>query len=416
MAVVVMLLLIACVNVANLFLARARDRGREMAVRLSVGASRSRLVRQLLTESLVFSVVAGAAGLSLGWGVISIINRIRLPIDTTIEPDLRLSIPVLVFTLVVAVVSGFLFGLVPALQATRPSLVPALKGEAAAGGSRSRMSRPLVVAQMALSLILLVCSGLFLRNLRAATSIDKGFVSDNLLVAGLDPGLQGYNRARTDDLYRRLLGRLRDMPGVRFAALAEDVVLGLGQQDRGIEVLGYTPAPNERMSIDYNVVSPDYFATMGIRLLRGREFTARDDSTAAGALIVNQRFAERFWPGQDVLGKRVRLGSRDHTIVGLVPTGKYHSLGEAPLEFMYLPLAQGWRSRRLCAARASRDRRARSRLAAHRPADDERLPRRGTLPCSHRRRSAWRVRLTRPRAGCRGHVRRDVLCRVATHA
>jgi putative ABC transport system permease protein len=344
MAVVVMLLLIACVNVANLFLARARDRGREMAVRLSVGASRRRLVRQLLTESLVFSFVAGAAGLALGWGVISIINRIRLPIDITIEPDLRLSIPVLAFTLAVAVVTGLLFGLVPALQATRPSLVPALKGEAAAGGSRSRMSRPLVVAQMALSLILLVCSGLFLRNLRAATSIDKGFDSDNLLVAGLDPGLQGYNRARTEDFYRRLLGRLREMPGVRSAALAEDAVLGLSQQDRGIEIPGFTPAPNERMSIDYNIVSPDYFATMGIRLLRGREFTARDDSTAEGALIVNQRFAERFWPGQEVLGKRVRVSGKDYTIVGLVPTGKYHSLGEAPLEFMYLPLAQAWKA------------------------------------------------------------------------
>ena len=344
MAVVVMLLLIACVNVANLFLARARDRGREMAVRLSVGASRSRLVRQLLTESLVFSLVAGAAGLALGWGVISIINRIRLPIDITIEPDLRLSIPVLAFTVAVAVVTGLLFGLVPALQATRPSLVPALKGEAAAGGSRSRMSRPLVVAQMALSLILLVCSGLFLRNLRAATSIDKGFDSNNLLVAGLDPGLQGYDRARAEELYRRLLARLREMPGVRAAALAEEVVLGLGQQDRGVQIPGYTPAPNERMSIDYNIVSPDYFATMGIRLLRGREFTTRDDSTAEGALIVNQRFAERFWPGQEALGKRVRVSGRDYTIVGLAPTGKYHSLGEAPLEFMYLPLAQAWKA------------------------------------------------------------------------
>ena len=344
MAVVVMLLLIACVNVANLFLARARDRGREMAVRLSVGASRARLVRQLLTESLVFSITAGVAGLALGWGVISIVNRVRLPVDIAIEPDLRLNAPVLLFTLGVSVVTGLLFGLVPALQATRASLVPALKGEAAASGSRSRMSRPLVVAQMALSLILLVCSGLFLRNLRAATSIDKGFDSDNLLIAGLDPGLQGYDRARSEQFYRRLLERLRAMPGVRSAALAEEVMLGLGQQDRGVEIPGYTPAKNEKMSIDYNIVSPGYFATMGIRLLRGREFTASDDSAAQGALVVNQRFADRFWPGQDALGKRVGIGGREHVIVGLVPTGKYHTLGEAPLEFLYLPLAQAWKA------------------------------------------------------------------------
>ena len=342
MAVVVMLLLIACVNVANLFLARARDRGREMAVRLSVGASRGRLVRQLLTESLVFSLVAGAAGLALGWGVISIVNRVRLPVDIAIDPDLRLNAPVLLFTLGVAIVSGLLFGLVPALQATRASLVPALKGEAAAGGGRSRMSRPLVIAQMALSLILLVCSGLFIRNLRAATSIDKGFDSENLLIAGLDPGLQGYDRARAEEFYRRLLERLKAMPNVRAVALAEQVVLGLGKQDRGIEIPGYSPSPSEKMSIDYNVVSPGYFATMGIRLLRGRDFTERDDASAQGALIVNQRFADRFWPRQDALGKRVRLGGRDHVIVGLVPTGKYHTLGEAPLEFMYVPLTQEW--------------------------------------------------------------------------
>ena len=340
MAVVILLLLIACVNVANLFLARARDRGREMAVRLSLGAGRARLVRQLLTESIVFSLGAGAAGLLVAWSVIAVVNRIRLPIDIPIDPNLQLNGEVLLFTLAISLVTGILFGLVPALQATKPSLVPALNGEAPAGGSRARMSRPLVVAQMALSLILLVCSGLFVRNLRLATTIDKGFSSDNLLLAAVDPGMNGYNRARVDDFYRRLLERLTDMPSVRNVAFADEVILGLGNSDMGVDIPGYTPAKNESMSINYNIVSTDYFNTLGMKLLRGRDFTAHDDSTAESAIIVNQRFADRFWPGQDPVGKRIRTAGRDRTIVGVVATAKYFSLGEAPRPFMYLPLGQ----------------------------------------------------------------------------
>ena len=204
MGVVVMLLLIACVNVANLFLARARSRSREMAVRLSLGAGRSRLVRQLLTESLVFSLLAGAAGVVLASGVIRLVNHIPFPVDVPVNPDLRLSMPVLLFSLGVSIVTGVIFGLAPALQSTRPHLVSALKGESS-GGSRSRMSRTLVIAQMALSLVLLICAGLFLRNLRTATAIDKGFVTDNLLVASVDPSLQGYDRTRTAEFYRRLV-------------------------------------------------------------------------------------------------------------------------------------------------------------------------------------------------------------------
>ena len=340
MAVVVLLLLIACVNVANLFLARARDRGREMAVRLSLGAGRGRLVRQLLTESIVFSLAAGAAGLAVAWGVISLVNRVRLPIDIAIDPDLRLNGTVLLFTLVVALLTGMLFGLMPALQATRPSLVPALKGEAPAGGSRSRMSRPLVVAQMALSLILLVCSGLFVRNLRAATTLDKGFTSDNLLLAGVDPGMNGYDRARTDDFYRRLSQRLADMPSVRGFAFADEVILGLGSSDMGVSLPGYTPSKNENMQVNYNVVSPGYFATLDMKLLRGRDFTARDDSSAQKVVVVNKRFVDRFWPGQDGMGKRFRAGGRDLTVIGIVATAKYNSLGEEPKPFMYYPLAQ----------------------------------------------------------------------------
>ena len=341
MGVVVLLLLIACVNVANLFLARARERSREMAVRLSLGAPRSRLLRQLLTESFLFAGLAAAAGLALAWWVIGIVNGIELPIDVSIDPGLRLSSPVLWFTLATTLVTALLFGLLPALQATRPSLVPALKGEAPAGGSRSALSRALVVAQVALSLVLLVTAGLFLRSLGTATNVDKGFDPDNLLLASVDPGLQGYDRARSEVFYHRLVERLRALPGVKAVGLGEMVQLSAGNQQRGIDVPGYTPSKNENMSIDYNIVTPGYFAAMGIRV-RGREFTDRDDSTAAGAVVVNERMAQRFWPKQDALGKRIHHDGRDFTVVGVVPNGKYSSLGEPPLSYMYYPQAQLW--------------------------------------------------------------------------
>ena len=355
MAVVLLLLLIACLNVANLFLARARDRQREMAVRLSLGAARARLVRQLLTESLMFSVLAGGAGIVVASGVISLVNRIQLPIDIPIDPDLRLNGTVLLFTLGVALVTGMIFGLAPALQATRPSLIPALKGEAPAGGSRARMSRPLVIVQVALSLILLVCAGLFVRNLRVATALEKGFASENLLLASVDPGLNGYNHARIDDFYQRLLTRLREMPAVRAVALGMDVVLGLSDSDTGVEIPGYTPAKNERMNVDYNVVSPGYFAALEMRLLSGRDFTTSDDSSAAKVLIVNQRFVDRFWPGQQAIGKRIHVGGSDRTVIGVVATAKYHSLGEPATPYMYMPLAQDWHAAMVIHVRTNGD-------------------------------------------------------------
>lgn len=342
MSVVLMLLLIACVNVANLFLARARDRWREMAVRQSLGASRAVLIRQLLTESIVFSVIAGSIGLFVAWGAITVLNGISLPFDVDFTPDIRLSPVVLLFTLAITLVTGLLFGLAPALQATRPSLVPSLKGEAPAGGSKSRMSRSLVVMQMALSLVLLVSASLFLRNLRAATSVDKGFDSSNLILATLNPALQGYDRARTDQFYRELVERIQAIPNVNAVGLADQVPLGLGSSDTGVEVPGYTPAPNESMSIYYASAAPGYFAAMGIPILKGRAFTVQDDTLAPRVIIVNERFAQRFFKDGDALGRTLKTGRQERTIVGIVPTGKYKSLGEDPTAYMYFPEAQRW--------------------------------------------------------------------------
>jgi predicted permease len=344
LAVVGILLLIACVNVANLFLARARDRAREMAIRLSLGAGRRSLVRQLLTESLLFATVSGVAGLLVAWWAIGLANRVTLPMDIDFRPDLRVSPLVLLFTLGVTMVTGVLFGLAPALQATRPSLIPALKGEAPAGGSKSRSSRGLVMAQTALSIVLLVCAGLFLRNLEAASTVDKGFVSGNLLTADVNPGLSSYTNARTDDFYRRLTERIRGLPGVRAVGMIDQLPMSLGGSDHGVSVPGYTPGPNENMSLGYSTVDPGFFEAMGMRIVRGRGITEQDDSTATPVLVVNERFAERFWPGQDPLGRTVRVGGRDHLVVGLVPTGKYERLGEDPTAYMYHARAQRFES------------------------------------------------------------------------
>ena len=325
-----------------------------MAVRLSLGARRSQLIKQLLTESLVFAVISGAAGLFLAWWAIGLANQIQLPTDFAFDPDLRLSVPVLSFTLALSLVTGVVFGLAPALQSTKPALVPALKGAGTSGGPRSRASRTLVVAQMALSIVLLASAGLFLRNIRTAMAIDKGFSSENLLLAAIDPGLQGYGRARAEELYRRLGERLRAMPNVRGVAFAEMVPLSLSDQQRGVSIPGYTPSPNENLSIDYNVVGADYFETMGIPLLSGRAITAADDSAAQGAIVVNEQFARRFFAGANPIGRIVEADDRDFTVVGLVPNGKYRTLGEEPRAYIYFPQAQLWEPSMVVHVRTSR--------------------------------------------------------------
>lgn len=342
LAVVGLLLLIACVNISNLFLARAHDRGKEMAVRLALGASRGQLLRQLLTESLLFALAAGAAGILVATVGIALANRITLPVDIGFRPDLGLNPRVLTFTLAVTLLAGLLFGLAPAFQATRPSLIPGLKGEAPAGGGRSRVRHGLIVAQMALSIILLTCAGLFLSNLRTATQLDVGFTPAGAVTASLAPGLQGYERPKTEQFYRSLFERLRATPGVDDVGMIETLPLGLGGSDTRVAIPGYTPAQGEGMNIHYASMSPGYLAAIGTRLLAGRDFTERDDSAAARVLIVNQRFIERFWPGQEALGRIVRRGQRELTVVGVIPTGKYQSLGEDPRAYMFFPQAQEW--------------------------------------------------------------------------
>ena len=356
MVVVGLLLLIACVNVANLFLARARERRREIGIRLSLGAGQRRIIRQLLTESFLFATVSGVAGLALAGLAGGVLTRFRLPFDGPWAFDVSIDRSVLLFTLGVSVLAGLLFGLVPALQAARPETVSAIKGEADSRGGRSRASSGLVVAQVALSLLLLIGSGLFLRSLQGATRIDPGFDEPSgLTTASADPSLQGYDEAGARAFWDEVLGRLRADPAITEVGLADALPLGLNTSDRGVTVPGYEFTEGERRSLSYATVTEGYLEALGVRLLEGRFFDRSDDAESAPAIIVNRRIAERFWPGEPAVGKIVSTAGRDREVIGVVETGKYRSLGEEPSEFMYLPHRDVFRSSMTVVARSAGD-------------------------------------------------------------
>ena len=339
MVVVGLLLLIACVNVANLFLVRARERRREMGIRLSLGARGSRIVQQLLTESFVFSALAGLVGLGLAYVATNLLSGIRPPMDGPWAFQVELDTTVLLFTLAVSVTAGILFGLAPALQAANPDTVAAVRGANEDRPGRSRVSSALVVLQMALSLMLLIGSGLFLRSLQGATEIDPGFERPgSLVLASIDPSLQGYDEVRARAFLDRIMEEIGALPEVSGVGMTTTVPLGLSGSDRGVTIPGYEFTEGERTSLDYTQITEGYLEAMGIRLVEGRPFTRLDDVDASPVIIVNQRFAERFWPGESAVGKMVSTAGKEREVVGVVETGKYRSLGESATEYMYLPL------------------------------------------------------------------------------
>lgn len=355
MGVVALLLLIACLNVANLFLARARDRRREMGIRLSLGAGRGRIIQQLLTESLLFSVVAGAAGLGLAAVAVRMLSRFQPPMDGPFSMAVEMDNTVLAFTLVISIGAGFVFGMAPALQAARPQGA-ALKGGSGNGPGRSRMSSGLVVVQVALSLLLLISSGLFLRALQSATSIDPGFDDPaNVAIASVDPGLQGYDEVASTAFWDRMLEETAALPEVASVGLSLAVPLGFSNSDRGIAIPGYEFAEGEPSNIHYTYVSEGYVETLGIELIEGRTFERSDDANGAPAIVINQHFADRFWPGESAIGKAVRTAGQEWAVIGVVETGKYQSLGEDPREYMYLPYRALFRSDMILVARTTGD-------------------------------------------------------------
>jgi len=347
LAVTVVVLLVACANLANLLLAKAAARRREIGIRLAVGAGRVRLVRQLLTESLVLALGGGVVGVLIAlWGkdtMTALLPAAPYPIFVEFDLDAR----VLGVAVAVSVLTGVVFGLVPALQASRVDLVPALRDGAATGTvGRSRLQSALVASQVALSLVCLVCAGLFIRGLQRARSIDTGMREpQQVLLAGTDFYRAGYTDSTGPAALDRLLERVRALPGVRSASVATGIPLSLsGMSSTGVGVEGYTFSPDETNAIPYSQVGPDYFETIGTPIVRGRGFTTEDRATSLQVAVVSERFARRYWAGQDPIGKHITVNDRERTVVGVARnTGHDQLAGGAPPVF-FRPILQSWRS------------------------------------------------------------------------
>ena len=350
-------LLIACANVANLLLSKAAARRREVAIRLALGASRWRIVRQLLTESVLLSTLGGAAGVFLAWTVVRGFQATppppgALPIALDFSVDRR----VLLFSLGLSLLTGILFGLAPALQASRPGLVPALKDDSFAPDGRTRwfnLKKTLVVAEVALSLLLLIAAGLFVRSLQSVQTIDPGYPVTQLVSAPMNVNLLRYTRAQGRDFYQRAVERMEALPGVQAASVARVAlltgsnrvtsILVEGRADSGnrsqSEGGGFRAAADESLA---NVIGPGFFETVGVPLLRGRDFDDQDREGRPLVAIVNETMARVFFPGDDPIGKRFRTATAGEwiEIVGVVKDAKYTSLSEGATSMVYVPLAQ----------------------------------------------------------------------------
>lgn len=342
--VVVLVLLIACANVANLLLARATVREREIALRAALGASRGRLVRQLLSESLVLAVLGGLCGVVLAYGASNLLMYFLPPAHLPMGLPLGLNAWVLVFTLVLTLVTAILFGLTPALQTSRPDVNQALQegGRTASGGAgRQRLRNLLVITETVLSVVLLVGAGLLVRSLHAAEHTNPGFNPEHVLIAAMDLRGNGYTDDQAAKFYGRLVEQLTTLPGVKSASMEGWVPLWIeGRGSTRPTVEGYTFRPEEDHSVDYNVVGQSYFGTMQIPLVDGRDFNARDNLDSPMVCIVNETMAQRFWPGQNPIGHRVNSWGVWWTVVGVVKDMKYHSMNEQPESFLYFPFLQ----------------------------------------------------------------------------
>ena len=365
MIVVALVLLIACANVANLMLARATARQREIAIRLAIGAGRARLIAQLVTESLVMAVIGGIAGIGIAWwGVrllVKFFPRQSVPYDFDFAPDWR----VLAFSFGACLLVGLLCGIAPAIQSTRPNLTAALKSESAAGGRiRFDTRRALVVLQVALSLLLLIGAGLFVRTLSNLESLNPGFQRESVLLVDTDPKALGYKGPQTRDFYDRLIGKIRAIPNVRSASLANITPLSGSQMNNWISVEGYVRPADERPSVHVNDVSDDYFATLGIPIVAGRDFRPEDNPATspdppkvkagenepplpapAPVAIVTEAFAKKYLAGQNPIGKHFTQGekfdmAKAFEIVGVVKDANYFDLRKKIEPMAYMPV---WR-------------------------------------------------------------------------
>jgi predicted permease len=340
-------LLVACTNVAGLLLSRARSRTREIAVRLALGAGRFRLIRLLLTESLVLACLGGLGGIAVGYGGIKFTSTFRIPTELPLTIPFRMDTRVLLASLAVSVLCALFCGLAPALQSTRADLVNGLKSADVDVPGRKRLwgRNVLVVAQISMSLMLLAVSFLMFRGFQHSLGEGIGFAKDHLLIVRFDPRLVQYNAAQTQQFYKLLAERAREAFGVQSAALMQNPPLGLNDFD-GVAFVPdglRMPRGREHFTSTMDTVDDEYFQTMRIPILRGRGFLPSDTADAPRVAVVNEQFAKHYWPGADAVGKRIRLDGPAGTpveIVGVAQTVKYRETSERPTDFMYMPLAQ----------------------------------------------------------------------------
>jgi macrolide transport system ATP-binding/permease protein len=349
MTVVGIVLLIACANIANLLLARATRRRKEIAVRVALGAERLRLVRQLLTESLLLAVIGAVLGVGLAYGLLNVLVGADFQLPVPLE-EMTIDTRVLGYTALLTVLTGILFGLAPALQASRPDVVPVLKNETVPAGANARgirsvfnLRQVLVVSQVALSLISLVAAGLFLRSLKHAEGIDTGFETRGVLVMNVNLGREGYTPERGQLFYQQAVERLAGLPGVQRASVAQNPPLAGGFL-RSVFPEGADTTTRDRVLVQVNSVSPGYLDTLGIPLLRGRDFLDSDATGAPLVVVVNETMAQRFWPGEEAIGKRFKFfGDNDYTtVIGIARNAKYNGVAEDPIPFIYQPVRQNY--------------------------------------------------------------------------
>ena len=356
MALAGMVLLIACVNIAGILLARAADRRKEISIRLALGAQRWKLVRQLLTESLVLSIAGAGLGVLIALWLLDLLRAFKMPLSIPAATSLSFDWRVLLFTLGICLATTLLFGLAPAIHAARVDLLPGLKNQLSERFRRLQFRDLLVGAQVALSLVLLVGTVLVVRSLQRALTIDIGFNPRHTVAVVFDVGLNGYSKEQGQAFENRLMAQLATVPGLDSFALASTIPLSISQSHTVVFAEGKpAPAPADAPSANFYAVGPGFFHTMQTRLIAGREFDQRDSASAAPVAIINQALARRLFPNEDPLGKRVSQGSNGpwKQITGIVQDGKYDSLNDDSQPAIFWPRAQRYDSTMTIVARAA---------------------------------------------------------------
>ena len=346
MLVVGLVLVIACANVASMLLARASGRQKEIGIRLAIGASRRRLIQQLLSESIVMASIGAAAGVAVAWAMTRLAMSISLPIPIPLSFALRIDGRVLLFTAGVTMLAALVAGLAPALKATRPNLVNELKSDVSAtqaGGRRWTLRDGLVVTQIAVTMVLLVAAGLLTRSLMAAQHVDIGFRTGGLAIVSTEMGMLGYDDGRAHEFYDRAIERVRAIPGVESAALAVRLPFSINYNRNSIFLPDRQGPDDKGLVIDVARVSPEYFPTLGIPIVQGRNFASIDTPASPGVAIVNEAMARKYWPNQDAIGKRFRVttfNGRELEVVGVSADYKVSTVGEGATPYIHYAMAQ----------------------------------------------------------------------------